>query len=88
MQCEQFHAVLLVGRRQGNYLQKWITRTSFESPTMASSSRYSGEGEGVSLLVYSRTNDDDVSEDNVVSGVNVASGTNVASSSNIASGAI
>lgn len=66
----------------------WITRTSFESPIIASGSQYSGEGEGVSLLVYSRTNDDDVSEDNVVSGVNVASGTNVASSSNIASGAI
>lgn len=60
----------------------WITRTSFESPIIASGSQYSGEGEGVSLLVYSRTNDDDVSEDNVVSGVNVAS------SSNIASGAI
>ena len=73
-------------RSQGNYLLKWITRTSFKSPTIAPAG-------GVSLVVSSRTNDDDASDDNVVSGANVAcgantaSGTDVAASSNVASGA-
>jgi hypothetical protein len=75
-----------VRQSQGNYLQNWITRTSFESPTIAPGSWYNGGGEGVSLVVSSRTNGDDASENNVVFGANVASRTDVASGINVASG--